>query len=119
VRRRLPKSITQVCQQCFKGNWQEMLEFARSYNSDERYKNRNTPNLPNLTKIIGSRSRTKFWEQVLTYNKQGLIPVHKVFDLNNVDQLLTAIEHCRNGQTVDVLYQGESLGVLSPKLTNS
>jgi hypothetical protein len=100
-----------VCQECFGGDWQAMLEYAKRYDADKRERD-NALGKP-FRKIIGTRNRTTFWESV-TNCEAPAASGEVIVDGDSLRGVQRAIRLCTDGSTVAIESDGKIIGRLIP-----
>jgi hypothetical protein len=97
-----------VCERCFRGDWQAMLDHARTYDP------RNPVDLGKAFRdIIGTRNRTEFWASVT--RRLPSAPSDEVaVDGDSVAGMALAVQSCCEGKTVAVQLRGTTIGHLIP-----
>jgi hypothetical protein len=100
-----------VCEQCFGGDWQAMLGFARRYNPEKQ--DREVQLGKRFREIIGTRNRTKFWHAVAVCGDVAASE-EVIVDGDSLQEMQRAFRLCADGTTVTIQIDGKIIGRLIP-----
>src|SRR4051812_10628810 len=99
---RATRAMIQVCERFFNGDWEAMKEHAKKYDPEHAKRYDPTHKNPILgwefRKLVGKRSRSKFWRDVS--ERDAPTACSEVVNGDSVSGMKRAIELCMQGVSV-------------------
>ena len=106
----VPKTVENVCQKLFQGDFAAMYEYAKAYKEGLRR------NLGiEFRAIVGSRNRENFWRRVRELGEAS-DPESITIDGDSIRDLSRAFALCKQGVEIKIQLGGKVIGTLKPTL---
>ena len=106
----IPKTMENVCQKLFNGDFNAMICYAKAYKEGER---RNLG--VDFRAIVGSRNRENFWRRVRELGETN-DPECITIDGDSIRDLAKAFVLCKQGVEIKIQLDGKVIGTLKPEL---
>ena len=105
----IPKTMENVCQKLFDGDFGAMVCYAKAYKEGER---RNLG--VEFRAIVGSRNRENFWRRVRELGETN-DPECITIDGDSIRDLAKAFILCKQGVEIKIQLEGKIIGTLYPE----
>lgn len=106
----IPRTIEDVCNTLFNGDFYAMVCYAKAYKEGER---RDLGSA--FRAIVGSRNRENFWRRVRQLGETN-DPECETIDGDSIQDLARAFKLCKQGVEIKIHLEGKIIGILKPEL---